>query len=344
MKKMHHSKSPQFSSKTRVIHLKPKEILFHEGEASESMYIIQSGLLVIKKKNQHRDTILSQLGPKQLVGEMGFFKNQPRTASAEAITNTSVIELPFHTLHQEFESFPEWIKILIKTIRERLKVTNEKLCAFDASYPRSHESKKNPAFSHQLLKPLILLNLLSQHHLHIKKEDNVSLFHLKTLKDYAHFSFEILPEKIESLLSIFSNIGILVRETRSDELEVIKILDPSHLNHFVHWYEGQTKLKETKQISIEKERIHLLESLILLAKDQDHETGSHVTVTADFKHETKANEHFKAFKEQSLIKAAEERENSEFSITFSPDRLTKILSFCQILLEIQSSSPGSLKT
>lgn len=319
----------------KIFQLRPQEFLFHEGDASESMYIIQSGKVAVKKTTQGKEMTLSELGPQSLIGEMGFFKNQPRTASAQALTEVSLVELPFKNLHEEFKGFPAWIKILVQTIQERLRVTNEKLSSISLSHQRLNQAEDKSVFSHQNLKIFILLNFLSQHQMNFDSEKNTSSFPLQHLKkDLAPF-FEFSSAELDPVLKALSNLKILKIEQTKDKMEQLHILKSLHLNHFVHWYQGQVNLKADKRLPIEEKSSSLIHSLILMGKNEIQKEKNEVRVEESFSHQKEASKYFQIFKKQGLIKGLKESEQNKFSVTFSPHRLEKIFSFYKILMELQ---------
>src|SRR5689334_16837395 len=97
------------------------EILFREGDASDAMYVIKSGRIAITKAKGSGEIVLAEKVNGEMLGEMAFFDNKPRSAGAKAVAEAEVIALPFASLHAQFKTFPEWLKAMVKTINTHLR-------------------------------------------------------------------------------------------------------------------------------------------------------------------------------------------------------------------------------
>jgi len=62
-------------------------ILFKEGDDGKEMYLINSGEVKLSRKTPQGDIILAKLGFGEFFGEMSVITNQPRTITAEAVTD-----------------------------------------------------------------------------------------------------------------------------------------------------------------------------------------------------------------------------------------------------------------
>ncbi len=107
--------------------VKKSELLFEEGDLPESMYIVRSGQFSIFITENEVEKEVSLAGPGNLIGEMGLFDKKLRSAGARATTDSSVVVLPYEQLERQLEDLPEWVKITMKTLSEKLRLTNKKL-------------------------------------------------------------------------------------------------------------------------------------------------------------------------------------------------------------------------
>jgi CRP-like cAMP-binding protein len=62
-----------------------------------------------------------------MIGELALFDKKFRSASARSVGDASVVILPYTQLERQLEILPEWVKITMKTLAEKLRITNEKL-------------------------------------------------------------------------------------------------------------------------------------------------------------------------------------------------------------------------
>ena len=107
--------------------IKKDDYLFKEGDYPDSMYIVRSGQFKIFITEGEVEKELSLVGPGNLIGELALFDKKNRSASARANTDSSVVVLPYTQLEKQLETLPEWVRITMKTLSEKLRLTNKKL-------------------------------------------------------------------------------------------------------------------------------------------------------------------------------------------------------------------------
>ncbi|WP_232000707.1 MDR family MFS transporter, partial [Mycobacterium kyorinense] len=71
------------------IELQAGSYLFHAGDASDSLYVVRNGRLQILQN----DVILRELGRGEVVGELGFLIDAPRSASVRAVRDSALIRV-----------------------------------------------------------------------------------------------------------------------------------------------------------------------------------------------------------------------------------------------------------
>src|SRR5437867_1644334 len=75
-----------------LTHFEKGHVLFHEGDAGEDMFIIQSGKVAIKKRvKEGGDATLAILEKGDFFGEMALLERLPRSATAEVIEDGDLI-------------------------------------------------------------------------------------------------------------------------------------------------------------------------------------------------------------------------------------------------------------
>ena len=68
---------------------KAGQTILHRGEPGDCLYVIESGLVcVLLPQRGGADTVLAQLGPGQIFGEMAILMGQPRSAEVRALADT----------------------------------------------------------------------------------------------------------------------------------------------------------------------------------------------------------------------------------------------------------------
>lgn len=103
-------------------HLKTGDFLIKEGEKSTDLYWLQEGeLQVLKQIEGKKHKILRTIKSGQLVGEIAFLDQKPRSASVRALTDCQVLRLHYDDFKEMLGSQPEWIKKIISTLCGRIR-------------------------------------------------------------------------------------------------------------------------------------------------------------------------------------------------------------------------------
>lgn len=112
---------------SHAIELKENDILFKQGDLPDAMYIIKSGKINLIKHDNGKDILIDTVSAGGLIGEMGLFDMQVRSATAKAAEPSELIRLPYLQLESQLQSLPEWVRIVMKKMSEKIRSTNERL-------------------------------------------------------------------------------------------------------------------------------------------------------------------------------------------------------------------------
>lgn len=104
------------------------DVVFAEGDQGDRLYVITSG----KVKLGHaaadgRENLLGVLGPGEMFGELSLFDPVPRTATATALTDGTLLGLGNADLDEWLAGRPALAKELLQALAQRLRRTNEAL-------------------------------------------------------------------------------------------------------------------------------------------------------------------------------------------------------------------------
>lgn len=105
-------------------------IIIEEGDSSESMYWLKSGLLIVTKRDPadaSREISLGNISPGELFGEMSFLDKKPRSATVRALANSEILEIPKVKYYDMLMDQPKWMQNLIQNLVDRLRKTNTKV-------------------------------------------------------------------------------------------------------------------------------------------------------------------------------------------------------------------------
>jgi CRP-like cAMP-binding protein len=106
---------------------------FHENDHSRELYIIQSGLVRVYRKIGTRDVDLARLSTGAVLGEMALIDGKPRSASARACEDTTVIMIDADTFHKRIVGVPPWFLSMIRTTSEKIRKANSRLEAIQTN-------------------------------------------------------------------------------------------------------------------------------------------------------------------------------------------------------------------
>ena len=94
----------------------PGDVLFHEGESGDVMFVIQSGAVRINKQAGGEQKVLAVLGPGEFLGEMAILNGKPRTATATVVEATRCLVIDAKTLESMVARSTEIALRLIKKL------------------------------------------------------------------------------------------------------------------------------------------------------------------------------------------------------------------------------------
>src|SRR5262245_5141399 len=108
-----------------VVNLKSGEILFHEGDRGEHMYIVVSGdLEILMAPNTDNELILNRVRQGEYIGEMSLVTGAPRTASVRAHGDVSLLCMSRTQLLDLLHEHPQLASTMVNVLSQRLDNTN----------------------------------------------------------------------------------------------------------------------------------------------------------------------------------------------------------------------------
>ncbi len=104
---------------------KDGDIIFEEGSSGDWIYVVESGAVEISKIMHGEKEVLVELGPGEIIGELGFITKMPRTATATAVGDTTVGIIDPISFEQEFNRLSPDFQAVLISLATRLKETTE---------------------------------------------------------------------------------------------------------------------------------------------------------------------------------------------------------------------------
>lgn len=107
-----------------IRHYRAGELVFRQGDRGFTMYIVLKGQVNIYLPASPDNLPLQTIYPGEYFGELALFDNEPRSASALAMTPLTLLELTQDGLIAFIEKRPHIALTLLSTLANRLRATN----------------------------------------------------------------------------------------------------------------------------------------------------------------------------------------------------------------------------
>jgi HEAT repeat protein len=104
---------------TQVVHVTKDEVLFELGDQGDAFYVVVSGAIVISRAGAK----LATLGPREGFGEMSILDGEPRSASATAAEDSTLLTLDRDSFDGIIERNPAVARGVYQVLTERLRNT-----------------------------------------------------------------------------------------------------------------------------------------------------------------------------------------------------------------------------
>lgn len=101
---------------TRLELHEPDDVLFAVGQPSREAFVIVAGRAVVDRDGRH----LAELGPGDIVGELGLLLQRDHVATVTATTPLEVLVLPQRALRQALDELPGLGWKLLQTVADRM--------------------------------------------------------------------------------------------------------------------------------------------------------------------------------------------------------------------------------
>src|SRR4051794_10182336 len=106
------------------------EVVFREGDASNTCYIVRSGRArAVREHPDGRQLALATFGPGDIFGELAMFDDERRPATVEVIEPLEALAILGNDLRRCMERRPQLAIALAASLARRLRATNERLAS-----------------------------------------------------------------------------------------------------------------------------------------------------------------------------------------------------------------------
>jgi CRP/FNR family transcriptional regulator, cyclic AMP receptor protein len=104
------------------------DVLFHEGDVPDRLFVVLSGRIAIASKSiDGRESVYALMETGNLFGEMGLLDNLPRSAEARALEPSRALAVPYGPVRELFDRQPARLWNVVRMLSGRLRAMDEAL-------------------------------------------------------------------------------------------------------------------------------------------------------------------------------------------------------------------------
>ena len=113
---------------TREVTLAPGDVLFDQGEESDGLYIVITGIVrIYLTADDGREATISLLEDGEMIGEIALLDGLPRSAGAAALTETKLVFIPHRPFCELLDSSTKLARQVMLMLCERLRAANRQV-------------------------------------------------------------------------------------------------------------------------------------------------------------------------------------------------------------------------
>lgn len=315
------------------------DILFREGDPSDAMYVIKSGRIAITKAKGSGEIVLAEKVNGEMLGEMAFFDNKPRSAGAKAIADAEVISLPFASLHAQFKTFPEWLKAMVKTINNQLRDANTRIKNLESA-SKGDEEMFPP---HMITRLCAIISLVGFKSGEKPADGNGLLIPYSILREYCIQIFQQPTNKLDKIMEVLQALSIMKVEELGEGKKRVTILNHKLITDFTDWYNRYLFTEEAKRVTVEEKELPVLRALVFYGKKLTADDKGVVKVSLtdmqnnsmkDLNHLFSVND-ADSLAEKGLVQEKQSEQGGSLSMKFKLSDVENALPFWEIVYTLK---------
>ncbi|CCG41672.1 cyclic nucleotide-binding domain-containing protein [Magnetospirillum molischianum] len=111
----------------RRIVFAPGTVIFAEGDVGTTAFVVEIGKVRIYKTRDGREIEIGEVGRSGIFGEMALIDDQPRMATAEAVTETTCVLIPKDRLAGQLDLAPKGVKVIVNALLGNIRAMGAEL-------------------------------------------------------------------------------------------------------------------------------------------------------------------------------------------------------------------------
>lgn len=324
--------------------LKRGEILFKEGDAPHTVYMIQSGKIGLMLERGTKRLEVATLGPSQILGEGGLFSTGRQPFTAEALQETKVLEVPLELMKQQLEKCPPGIKLMVKSLVDDMRQARSQIKV------AKMENEKSPCPQGLVHRIFTELHLIARH---IGKKDPAKpeqiILSWNAFKLYASRFFGESPVRLRQLMDLLSKLKMAElkiekpEDSDAEELSEIKLSHLQVYEDFAEFYQYHLfKGARAEAIYVDPLALKVAKAIFEISAlaEVDHKGASKIdygVVVAECKAKYNIelkNIHLDALEKKGLFIKRQSFDDGRVILSFDRPEFGKMAQFWAIIHEI----------
>ena len=112
----------ELGKKIEIVSLNKDDVLFHQGDPGDSLFLIRSGWVkIVNESAEEGEVVLNHIGPGGIIGEMAMIDQSPRTAGIVAISDLELLMLRSEDFLNLLNEQPSITIPIIRSVSKRLR-------------------------------------------------------------------------------------------------------------------------------------------------------------------------------------------------------------------------------
>ncbi len=114
-----------FAENVEEIRVAADDFLCHEGSPGDDMFILLEGELKISKQTK----FITSIKPVEYIGEMALIEAKPRSATVQAVTDSTLLRITRTQFQKYFSQRPDSLFSMMRTLSNRIRLNTEIIAA-----------------------------------------------------------------------------------------------------------------------------------------------------------------------------------------------------------------------
>lgn len=114
-------------------------VIFTEGEAGATAYVIESGQVMVYKTVDGKAVEIGDVEQGGIFGEMALIDDHPRMASARAVVKTACVIIGKERLFQQMDKAPKGVRVIVNALLGNIRAMGAELAEASVILARDKE-------------------------------------------------------------------------------------------------------------------------------------------------------------------------------------------------------------